>query len=81
MILLQRAGKDVVFEPATMDFIAEAGTWDQSAFLRRLQAREFPLIIVSNPSLWNPTVLAAILQNYQPDRVIAPFHLYRPRTH
>ncbi len=81
MVLLQRAGKDVVFEPATMNFIAEAGTWDQSAFLRRLQAREFPLIIVSNPSLWNPTVLAAILQNYQPDRVIAPFHLYRPPTH
>jgi hypothetical protein len=81
MVLLQRAGKDVVFEPATMNFIAKAGTWDQSAFLRRLQAQEFPLIIVSNPSLWNPTVLDAILQNYQPDREVAPFHLYRPRTH
>jgi len=80
MVLVLRAGKDVVFEPATMNFIAEAGTWDQSAFLRRVHAREFPLIVLSNTPLWHPRVLEAILQNYQSDRVVGPFHLYRPRA-
>jgi hypothetical protein len=77
MVLLARAGKDVVFEPATMQYVADAGTWDQSAFLHRVAAKEFALILISSPEEWHPRVLAAILQSYQPDRIVGPFRVYR----
>jgi hypothetical protein len=79
MVLLVRAGKDVVFEPATMRYVADAGTWNPSGFIARIAAKEFALIVISRPDKWHPRMLAAILQNYEPDRDVRNFQIYRPR--
>jgi hypothetical protein len=80
MVLLANAGKELVFEPATMRYVAEAGTWEPSGFIARIAAKEFALIVISRPDKWHPRVLAAILQNYEPDRDVGNFQIYRPRS-
>lgn len=79
MVLQLRAGKDIVFEPATMCLTAEAGTWDESGFARRLESKEFALIMISRPDIWDPRLTAAIQSAYQLEESIGRYQLYRPR--
>jgi hypothetical protein len=79
MVLQLRAGKDIVFEPATMCMTAEAGTWNESGFARRLESKEFALIMISRPDIWDPRLTAAIQQAYQLEESIGRYQLYRPR--
>jgi hypothetical protein len=79
MVLLMRAGKDVVFEPATMCLMAEVGTWDLSGFERRMEAGDFGAIIVSRPDIWDPRLLAALRKSYQLDGTSGRYQLYLPR--
>jgi hypothetical protein len=79
MVLLMRAGKDVVFEPATMCLMAEVGTWDASGFERRMESGDFGAIIVSRPDIWDPRLLAALRKSYQLDGTSGRYQLYLPR--
>jgi hypothetical protein len=79
MVLLLWAGKDVIFEPATMCMMAEVGTWDESGFERRLESKEFGLIMVSRPQIWDARLLAALQKAYQLDSSVWKYQLYRPR--
>lgn len=79
MVLLSLAGKDLVFEPATMKFLEDAGTWDSSAFRRRIASQEFALIVTTYLEYWRPEVLAAVHQSYQLQLVSGRYQVYRPR--
>ncbi len=79
MVLLTRAGKDTLFEPATMGFLAEVGTWDQSQFQGRIESKDFAMIVFSEPNVWNPRLVLAIQKAYQVDRVVSQYQVYRPR--
>jgi hypothetical protein len=79
MVLLMRAGKDLVFEPATMCLMAEVGTWDLSGFERRMESGDFGVIIVSRADIWDPRLLAALRKAYQLDGTRGRYQLYRPR--
>jgi hypothetical protein len=79
MVLLTRAGKDLLFEPATMGFVADAGNWNPSRFERRLASKEFAVILIVRPKAWQPRLLLAIQSAYQLDRVVGRFQVYRPR--
>jgi len=79
MVLLALAGKDLVFEPATMKFLNDAGTWDPSAFRRRIAAKEFSLIVTTYLEYWPPEVLTDIHHSYQLEFATGRYQLYRPR--
>jgi hypothetical protein len=79
MVLLTRAGKDTVFDPINMWYLAEVGTWDQSQFLGRIESKDFAMIIISDPTRWHPRLLLAIQKAYQVDRVVGQYQVYRPR--
>jgi hypothetical protein len=79
MVLLTRAGKDTLFEPATLGSLAEVGTWDPSPFERRVASKDFAMILVTRPTVWAPRLLLAIDNAYQLDRVVGRFQVYRPR--
>lgn len=79
MVLQLRAGKDIVFEPATMCLTAEVGRWDESGFARRLESKEFGLIMISRPDIWDARLTAAIHSAYEVDGSIGRYQLYRPR--
>jgi hypothetical protein len=79
MVLQVRAGKDVVFEPATMGMLAEVGTWDDSRFAQRIEAKEFGLIVISKPDIWDPRLTAGMRTAYQLDGSIGRYRVYRPR--
>jgi len=79
MVLLTRAGKDTLFEPATMGYLAEVGTWDQSPFEHRIESKDFAMIVFSKPEVWNPRLVVAVQNAYQLDRVVGQYQLYRPR--
>ena len=79
MVLLLGAGKQIVFEPATMCMMTEVGTWDLSGFARRMESGDFGLIIVSRPYVWDPRLLAAMHKAYELDGTSGRYQLYRPR--
>jgi hypothetical protein len=79
MVLLMRAGREVVFEPATMCSMAEVGTWDLSGFARRVQAGDFGVIIVSRPDIWDPRLLDAMHKAYELEDTSGRYQLYVPR--
>jgi hypothetical protein len=79
MVLLVRAGKEIVFEPATMCLMAEVGTWDLSGFERLIESGNFGVIIVSRPDIWDARLLSAVRKAYQLDGVRGRYQLYRPR--
>jgi hypothetical protein len=79
MVLLLRAGKDIVFEPATMCMTAEVRRWDESGFARRLESKDFGLIMVSRPDIWDPRLTAAMHGAYELDDSVGRYQLYRPR--
>jgi hypothetical protein len=79
MVLLLGAGKQIVFEPATMCMMAEMGTWDLSGLARRMESGDFGLIIVSRPDVWDARLLAAMHKAYELDGTSGRYQLYRPR--
>lgn len=79
MVLLMRAGREVMFEPATMSSMAEVGTWDVSGFARRVQAADFGVIIVSRPDIWDPRLLDAMHKAYELEDTSGRYQLYVPR--
>ena len=79
MVLQMRAGKDIVYEPATMGMLTEVGTWDDSRFAQRIEAREFGLIVVSSPDIWDPRLLDGVRKVYQLDGSVGRYQIYRPR--
>lgn len=79
MVLQVRAGKDIVYEPATMGMLTEVGTWDDSRFAQRIEAREFGLIVVSRPDIWDPRLLDGVRKVYQLDGSVGRYQIYRPR--
>jgi hypothetical protein len=79
MVLLVFAGKDLLYEPATMLFLDQKGSWSPSDFERRIESHEFPFIITTSTQFWAPGITDAINRTYMPDLVIGKYQLYKPR--
>jgi hypothetical protein len=79
IVLLVFAGKDLLYEPATMLYLEEKGRWSPSDFERRIESHEFPFIITTSTQFWAPAITDAINSTYMPDLVIGKYQLYKPR--
>jgi hypothetical protein len=79
MVLLVFAGKDLLYEPATMLYLEEKGRWSPSDFERRIESHEFPFIITTSTQFWAPGITDAINNTYVPGLVIGKYQLYKPR--
>lgn len=86
MVALVRAGRPVLWEPAIFTELAATGVYDERTFIRMIDERRFPLIIVYQArgdklfSLrFSPAVAAAIERNYYRQEKIAGLTVHRPR--
>ena len=71
MVLIMRAGKRVEIEPAIATELASVGIWDDTAFLRRIERREFAMFITEGGPgdtdfdfRYTPRVAAALMRQY-----------------
>ncbi|WP_324808447.1 hypothetical protein SH584_03000 [Sphingomonas sp. LY29] len=85
MVLVMRAGKDVVWEPAIFAELAKVGVWDESDFLRRIDARQFSLFVTQGSrgralfdARYNETVIDAIDRAYPVKREIGKYTIHYP---
>lgn len=85
MVLLLRAGKRIELEPAIVTELASVGIWDERAYVRRIEAREFAMIVSeampdSRSFLLRhtPTVTAAVLRHYPVRDTLAGLVLSMP---
>jgi hypothetical protein len=86
MAMLVTNGHNLVFQPFEFKMLSEAGKWDQSAFITSIQQKEFPLILLYDPSTWDsqqarwtPEQLSAIYANYQRKGELAETILLEPK--
>lgn len=82
MELALRAGKPLVVELASVNYMRIEGNWDEQPLVDMLEKREFPLLVVfgvNNPDRYSPLMAAAIRRNYQMTDRFGPDFLYRPR--
>jgi hypothetical protein len=86
MVLVLRAGKDVLWEPAIFAELSAKGLVDERAFVRRIEARQFAFLVTFGgpgapefDARYNPAVTAAILRAYPHQRRIAGFLVRTPQ--
>jgi hypothetical protein len=85
MALLMRAGKQVVFEPAIVNALAEAGAWDQTPLLQMIRSNGFAFMLtvddnVGGGGVRTPAVDAAMREAYpRVEKVGASYFLHLPR--
>jgi hypothetical protein len=85
MNLLYKAGKDIPAEPAMIQYLAQAGLWDERPFVRMIQERQFALVttvsgeIALSRERYSPLVAAAIEKAYEPVSRIGDYTIFRPR--
>jgi hypothetical protein len=84
MITLQ--DKPLYLQPFEMTQLANAGLWDQTALLERIQNRDFSIILIHHfmqypvyKERWTPEMLESITENYQPTDFLADTVVYKPR--
>jgi hypothetical protein len=85
MVLLLRAGKSVVWEPAIFAELAETGRWDERQLVAMIHARKFAAVITRGASGSRPhdsrftaAVNEAITAAYHPAGVFADRTLHLP---
>jgi hypothetical protein len=85
MVLLMRAGKRVMWEPAIFAELASERVWDERPFIARIRAREFGFFVTVGDrgsrlfdSRYTPAVAAAIDQAYPRRRLVAGYVIHLP---
>jgi hypothetical protein len=86
MGLITLQGQALYIQPFEVTQLANAGLWDQSAFVENIQNKEFPMILIHHfpdfpvyESRWTPEMLSAIEKNYYLSHSLADTFVYRPR--
>jgi hypothetical protein len=85
-----RAGKEPIYHPFICPQLENQGLWDQTPIIRRIDAKEFPLIVLRvnmdeatvESDRFNDRIIQAIKANYQVKEVVTgyrTFYLHRPR--
>lgn len=81
MTVLMRAGKEIPAEPAIITALAMNNGWDETSFLRRIEAGQFDAIIVlslDNRERYTETLAGAVRRRYSMKREIGAFKIYVP---
>ncbi|MEA3061165.1 MAG: hypothetical protein QOJ94_946 [Sphingomonadales bacterium] len=85
MVILQRAGKRVMWEPAIFAELASERVWDERPFIARIRAREFGFFVTVGDrgsglfdSRYTPAVAAAIEAAYPRRRLVAGYVIHLP---
>jgi hypothetical protein len=84
LITLQR--QPLYIQPFEVTQLANAGLWDQRAFVGNIENKEFPMVLIHHfpdfpvyESRWTPEMLSAIEKNYTLSHSLADTFVYRPR--
>jgi len=84
--LLPLAGKPIEIQPFEMARLADAGAWDQQAFLARMGRREFSAVLMQqlpwspiHRTRWTPAMLDQIDQHYLASHRVGYTVVYLPR--
>lgn len=88
MNLLYKSGKDIPAEPAMIQCLAKAGTWDERPFVRMIQEHQFAMVITMlnretddqfSPRRYSSGVASAIKEAYEQTSMIGDYQIYQPR--
>lgn len=86
MVVVVRAGRPVLWEPAIFNELAATGVWDEKPFIQMIDQHRFAMFIVyqgRGPHLFSlrfsPAVGAAIDRAYLPRQKLAGLTVYTPR--
>lgn len=89
MVLIKRAGRDVVWEPSIFSELASKGKWDEKPFVHRIRSGGIGFFITVGhrgqqpfDSRYNPAVADAMDAAYPIQKTMAGYilHLPRPQT-
>jgi hypothetical protein len=87
MGLVTLQGWPLYIQPFEMTQLAQAGLWDQTAFVEEIRDGAFDMILIHYfpdydvyKERWTPEMLAAINRAYNPGRMYANTRLYLPRS-
>ncbi len=85
MVVILRAGKRVVWEPAIFAELANMGVWDEKPFVARIRAKEFGLFIVEGErgdhyfdTRYNPAIADALDATYPVKERVGAFVVRSP---
>jgi hypothetical protein len=83
MELVVQAGQRLYLEPLEFEMLHKVGRWDPSRLVAEVQARKFPMIILSTGQAefaerWAPEVLEAIRTNYSATEPLPGLAVYTP---
>lgn len=85
MVVVMRAGRPVLWEPAIFTELAATGAWDETAFVRMIEQRRFAFFIIYQgrggdlfSQRYSPAVAAAIARAYPRRKNIAGLTVHRP---
>ena len=86
MVVVMRAGRPVLWEPAIFTELAATGVWDETPFVRMIEQRRFAFFIIyqgrggnSFSQRYSPAVAAAIEKAYPRQENIAGLTVHYPR--
>lgn len=87
MGLVTLQGKPLYIQPFEVTQLAEAGLWDQTAFVSDISDQHFSLILIHHfpgaevhRERWTPEMLDAVERAYYLSDKVADTHVYRPRV-
>lgn len=85
MVLLMRAGRPVLLEPAIVAELAHKGLYDEAGLVRLIRARAFAFFVTAGrptlrmfPERYNPAVAAAIAEAYPEREWLGGLTVHRP---
>ncbi|MEE8392089.1 MAG: glycosyltransferase family 39 protein [Anaerolineae bacterium] len=86
MGMLALRKQSLYIQPFEVTQLANAGLWDQTAFLASIRDQEFPLILIRHfmgwpvyKERWTLEMMSAITHSYAPTDFLAETIVYRPR--
>jgi hypothetical protein len=81
MVVLMRGGRGIAVSPPTMATILTiSGQWDQTAFVRMIEDRNFAFLILRYENHYPPDMLSVIRRAYPTTEQIGPYIIRRPRA-
>jgi hypothetical protein len=87
MGLVTLQGERLYIQPFEVTQLAEAGLWDQTAFVGDISDQQFPLILIHHfpgadvhKERWTPEMLNAVERAYYLSDKVANTYVYRPRV-
>jgi hypothetical protein len=82
LLLSLKAGKPVIVELATVNFLRRMGRWDERPLVEMLEQRRIGLVVVLDLAFadrYSPSMKAALKTAYALSESIGDYSLYRPR--